>query len=69
MENENSSSLKLKNIGHLPNTLLSSSDWSSPQFTGWLYKEGGIHHTIKRRFFVLKNNKMIYFKTDEVRVN
>eukprot|EP00698_Gefionella_okellyi_P005550 TRINITY_DN15058_c0_g1_i1.p1 TRINITY_DN15058_c0_g1~~TRINITY_DN15058_c0_g1_i1.p1 ORF type:complete len:1261 (-),score=433.54 TRINITY_DN15058_c0_g1_i1:71-3853(-) len=36
-----------------------------PQYTGWLTKQGGSIKTWKKRWCVLKDNELTYFKTDK----
>jgi len=40
--------------------------WHSPEKTGWLMKQGDLISTWRRRWFVLKQGKIFWFKTDNV---
>ena len=59
---------KIKGKGHLQASLLSPSDWAAPAKSGWISKEGANRKSVKKRWFVLQGSKMIYFKSQEVRV-
>lgn len=40
--------------------------WHSPERTGWLMKQGEYIKTWRRRWFVLKEGKIFWFKSDQV---
>lgn len=40
--------------------------WSNPERAGWLMKQGELIKTWRRRWVVLKNGKLFWFKTDIV---
>mmetsp|Transcript_2025 Transcript_2025/g.4624 ORF Transcript_2025/g.4624 Transcript_2025/m.4624 type:complete len:127 (+) Transcript_2025:188-568(+) len=40
--------------------------WHSPERGGWLMKQGEFIKTWRRRWFILKQGKIFWFKTDEV---
>ncbi|KAL4188356.1 hypothetical protein AMTRI_Chr08g202010 [Amborella trichopoda] len=40
--------------------------WSSPERTGWLMKQGEYIKTWRRRWFVLKQGKLFWFKDSHV---
>lgn len=56
--------VKIVGKGHLDPSLLSEKDWSNPDMTGWITKEGAVNRTLKKRWFVLQGNKMMYFKSN-----
>lgn len=57
--------IKVIGKGHLDPSILSRDHWTNPEMSGWLIKEGAMNRNLKKRFFVLKANRMMYFK-DEV---
>ena len=59
---------KIKGKGHLQASLLSPADWAAPQRSGWISKEGANRKSVKKRWFVLQGTKMIYFKSNDVRL-
>merc|ERR1719178_434002 len=40
--------------------------WHSPERCGWLMKQGEYIKTWRRRWFILKQGKIFWFKTEEV---
>mmetsp|Transcript_11582 Transcript_11582/g.42353 ORF Transcript_11582/g.42353 Transcript_11582/m.42353 type:complete len:135 (-) Transcript_11582:1275-1679(-) len=40
--------------------------WHSQERTGWLMKQGAVIKTWRRRFFVLKQGKIFWFKDDNI---
>ncbi|KAL1197009.1 Pleckstrin homology domain-containing protein 1 [Cardamine amara subsp. amara] len=40
--------------------------WSNPERTGWLTKQGEYIKTWRRRWFVLKQGKLFWFKDSDV---
>ncbi|KAK3285017.1 hypothetical protein CYMTET_7360 [Cymbomonas tetramitiformis] len=40
--------------------------WEAPERSGWLMKQGAIIKTWRRRWFVMKQGKIFWFKSDDV---
>lgn len=56
--------VKVVGKGHLDPSLLSEKDWCKPDMSGWITKEGAVNRSLKKRWFVLQGNKMMYFKSN-----
>lgn len=57
--------IKVVGKGHLDPSILIRDHWLNPEMSGWLLKEGAVNRNMKKRWFVLKGNRVMYFK-DEV---
>lgn len=40
--------------------------WENPERSGWLWKQGELFRNWRRRWFVLKDGKLFWFKSDAV---
>ena len=54
------SSKKQKKFGNIK---VSAQSLAPPEKDGWLTKQGGSIKTWKKRYFILKDNILYYFKT------
>mmetsp|Transcript_37 Transcript_37/g.61 ORF Transcript_37/g.61 Transcript_37/m.61 type:complete len:130 (+) Transcript_37:232-621(+) len=43
--------------------------WENPERTGWLMKQGAWIKTWRRRWFVMKDGLIFWFKTDQISVS